>query len=106
METAIFFLGRIKEDFTAQDDPIRQEYHEARLRFPDKDLVFQAYMKCIDAEILSLEAQVAKAKGDHAHSQQRTQEATLLLEAVLKETTLTPFLKNRVESHLNQLKAL
>lgn len=105
-ETAIFFLGRIKEDFTAQDDPVRQEYHEARLRFPEKDLVFQAYMKCIDGEILSLEAQVAKAKGDHIHSQQCAQEATLLLEAVLKETTLTPFLKNRVESHLNQLKAL
>jgi hypothetical protein len=103
LETAIFFLSRVKEDFTTQDDPANQEYHEARLRFPDKDVLFQTYMKCIDAEILSLKAQEAKEKGDQVHYEQCSQEAKLLFETILKESSLTPFLQNRIQSHLNQL---
>ncbi|MGH2612704.1 MAG: tetratricopeptide repeat protein, partial [Rhabdochlamydiaceae bacterium] len=64
MESALFFLNRIKEDFNAKDDPISQEYHEARLRYPEKDQLFQSYMKCIEAEILCWEAKESVQKND------------------------------------------
>jgi outer membrane protein assembly factor BamD (BamD/ComL family) len=63
-ESAIFFLSRIRDDFNAKDDAIAQEYHEARIRYPEKDLIYQSYMKCIEAEILCLEAQLAKEQND------------------------------------------
>ncbi len=102
-ETALFFLSRIKDDFNAQDDTIRQEYHEARLRFPDKDALFQTYMKCLSAEILSLEAQAAKEQNNLEKAQLSSEQAILLFEEVLKEAPMTPFLKSRIESHLNKL---
>ena len=92
-ETAIFFLKRIQEDFTTQEDAVRQEYHEARLRFPEKDALFQIYMKCIEAELLSWEADLTQEKD----------RAAALFKDMLKETHITDFLKKRVESHLSKL---
>lgn len=96
-ETALFFLQRIQEDFTANDDTIRQEYHEARLRFPEKDTLFQTYMKCVKAEILALQA---KMSGDQDVSLRALSEASSLFEEVLRETSATPFLKKRAEAYL------
>jgi tetratricopeptide (TPR) repeat protein len=96
VETALFFLQRIQEDFTTQDDTIRQEYHQARLRFPEKDTLFQTYMKCIQAEILALQAQMAQ-------DPEGSLQATALFEDLLKEGHATLFLKQRAESYLSKL---
>ena len=44
----------MREDFNAQEDFLNLQYHEARLRFPEKDYLFQRYMQCLEAEILIL----------------------------------------------------
>ncbi len=102
-ESAIFFLNRIKDDFNAKDDLIAQEYHEARVRFPEKDLLYQNYMKCIEAEILRLEAGLAKEGNDPEKAQRSEEVALALLHEVLQDTHITPYLKNRAEHNLKAL---
>jgi len=102
-ESAIFFLNRIKDDFNAKDDEIAKEYHEARIRFPEKDLIYQNYMKCIEAEILRLEAQLAKEQNDEEKALRSKEVALALLHEVLQDTQITPFLKNRAEYNLKEL---
>ena len=102
-ESAIFFLNRIKDDFNSKDDTIAQEYHEARIRFPEKDLIYQNYMKCIEAEILRLEAVLAKEQNDLEKAQRSQEVALALLQEVLQDTHITPYLKNRIEHNLQAL---
>jgi tetratricopeptide (TPR) repeat protein len=103
-ESAIFFLNRIKDDFNAKDNTIAQEYHEARIRFPDKDHLYQNYMKCIEAEILRLEAQLAKEQNDLDKASRSEQVALALLNEVLQDIHITPYLKNRAQHNLKALK--
>ncbi|MGH7889444.1 MAG: hypothetical protein ACRENF_02715, partial [Thermodesulfobacteriota bacterium] len=76
------------------------EYHEARLRHPDKDQLFQSYMKCIEAEILRLEFEL----GDAEKSLRSQEVALTLLQEVLQETHITPYLKSRAELNLKALR--
>lgn len=102
-ESAIFFLNRIKDDFNGKTDAISQEYHEARLRFPEKDLLFQIYMKCIEAEIFCIEAQLAKEQNDLEKAKRSEEVALALLQEVLQDNHITPYLKNRAELNLKAL---
>ncbi|MBS0649340.1 MAG: tetratricopeptide repeat protein [Verrucomicrobia bacterium] len=102
-ESAIFFLNRIKDDFNAKTDPISQEYHEARLRFPEKDHLFQNYMKCIEAEIFCIEAELAKELNDLDKARRSEDVALALLQEVLQASPITPYLKNRAQLNLKAL---
>ncbi len=102
-ESAIFFLNRIKDDFNSKDNTIAQEYHEARIRFPEKDQIYQNYMKCIEAEILRLEAQLAKEQNDLEKANRSVEVALALLNEVLQDIHITPYLKNRAEHNLKAL---
>lgn len=103
-ESAIFFLNRIKDDFNSQDNTIAQEYHEARIRLPEKDHIYQAYMKCIEAEILRLEAELAKEQSDLEKAKRSEEVALALLNEVLQDIHITPYLKSRAEHNLKALK--
>lgn len=103
-ESAIFFLNRIKDDFNSKDNTIAQEYHEARIRFPEKDFLYQNYMKCIEAEILRLEAELAKEQNDLEKANRSVEVALALLNEVLQDIHITPYLKNRAQHNLNALK--
>ncbi len=104
-ESAIFFLNRIKDDFNSKDNMIAQEYHEARIRFPEKDLIYQNYMKCIEAEILRLEAQLAKEQNDLEKASRSEEVALALLNEVLQDIHITPYLKNRAQHNLKALES-
>ncbi len=103
IESILFYLNRIKEDFSSQDDLISKEYHESRSRLPEKDLLFQNYMKCIEAEMLRLEAITLKKASDFTKAKQNEEVALVLLEELRGDKHLTPYLKNRVENNLKAL---
>ncbi len=103
-EAALFFLNRVKEDFHSKEDPIAQEYHEERLRFPEKDHLFQTYMKCLEAEILSWESREATEKNDIEKGEQSKKMALELLEEVLQDTQATSYVKHRAEDRANKLR--
>jgi outer membrane protein assembly factor BamD (BamD/ComL family) len=103
LDSAIFYLTRVKEDFNAKSDPASQEYHEARLRYPEKDRLFQNYMKCVEAEILCWEAKEQVQKNDLVEAGQLKEVATALLNEVLQDTEVTPYLTRRIQERLAEL---
>jgi hypothetical protein len=60
-------------------------------------------MKCIEAEILCLEAKLARDADDTDKSAECTQVALALLEEVLHDENITPYLRNRAEYNLKML---
>ncbi|MEM8727295.1 MAG: hypothetical protein AAGE99_01070 [Chlamydiota bacterium] len=69
----LFFLNRMKEDFTCQEDLVTRDYLAALDRDPSKKCIFDAYMKFIDAEKIRLEVQ-------NLHRQERLGEIKQLYE--------------------------
>lgn len=53
-------LLQTKEDFTQQNDLLSKDYHANRRRYPDKELLYQAYMRYLDARIYLMEARLAQ----------------------------------------------
>ena len=104
LETALFFLSRIKEDFTGAENPALQEYQEAQTAFPEKSVLYHNYLKCIDAEISRLQAlQCRKAKEvDQAKALEQTAQG--LLSEVLADKEATSFLQQRAELNLSAIK--
>ena len=102
-EAALFFLNRIKDDFNSKEDPMSVEYHESRLRYPDKDRLFVLYMKLIEAEIFSWEAKAALKNNDSEKADHAKKVGSALLGEVLEDQELTPYLKYRAEGLSNEL---
>ncbi len=103
-ESALFFLNRIKEDFYAKDDPTGHEYHEARLRYPEKDQLFQSYMKYLEAEIFSWESIEALRNNDVEKEAQAKKVAISLFKEILQDVQATPYLKHRAALKLDTLR--
>jgi tetratricopeptide (TPR) repeat protein len=51
-------LAHVKETFTQQEDIWSKDYHASRELFPDKDMIYQAYMRYLDACIYQSQAQL------------------------------------------------
>jgi len=94
-EAALFFLNRVKEDFNNSEDSFAKIYQEDRNRYPEQELIFQNYMKYIDAELLLLSSQ-------EEASQDSEEKALALLKELLHSPHVTPYLKNRVENCLKE----
>ncbi len=103
VESALFFLGRIKEDFNAKEDSINQEYHEARLRYPEKDHLYQIYMKYLEAEILYWEAKEAFLKNDMEKMEKSKKLAMEFFEEIVQDVQSTSYVKNRARERLTEL---
>ncbi len=100
----LFFLKRMKEDFTSNEDPISQEYNEMRSQYPDKDRIYQNYLKFVDAEILMLEAKEAEVEQNKQKAHDLKEQALLILEDLLQSPdTLHPYLHDRVKACFGEL---
>jgi tetratricopeptide (TPR) repeat protein len=83
-ERYLFFLNRIKADFTSDEDPISQEYTAARRQFEEKDRLVQDYMAFVDAEMMRLAGNKDGAKAS--------------LQPLLSRNDLHPYLKERINN--------
>lgn len=72
----LFFLSRIQDDFTSQEDLVTQDYLVSIGKTEEKKQLFEAYMKFIDAEKVRLEAK-------HMYQQERLGEMEELHEHAL-----------------------
>ncbi|MFS8564326.1 MAG: hypothetical protein LVR00_08510 [Rhabdochlamydiaceae bacterium] len=103
IETALFFLNRLKDDFVSYEDTVCQEYHNQRELSPEKNGLYQSYMKAIEGEILRLEALVSKKSQQFDEAREKEDLAILLLQEVLSDETITPYLRTRVQTNLQGL---
>ncbi len=76
-------LMHTKESFSKQEDVLSQKYHEKRAKQPEKDLVYQAYMRLIDANIYQLESQMAFLNGDVQEGQVKLSAAHALFSSLI-----------------------
>lgn len=102
VETALFFLSRLKEDFTSMEDPALQEYRAAA--FPEKSALYQNYLKCLDAEIARLEALQCRKVKEVDHAKDLEKSAHALLTEVLASKHVTPYLLERAELNLSAIR--
>lgn len=58
-KTSLKLLQQVKDEFTAQNDIWSKEYQSHRSRHPEKEKIYQAYMRYIDASIYQLQAQLS-----------------------------------------------
>lgn len=94
----LFFLKRMKEDFTSNEDPVSQEYNKVRSQYPDKDLIYQNYLKFVDAEIFILEAKEAAIEQNRQKAHDLKTHAYVILEELFQSPdALRPYLYDRVK---------
>lgn len=53
----IALLKKTKTEFERTDDLLSKDYHETRMKLPEKDKIYQGYMQLIEAEILAAETE-------------------------------------------------
>lgn len=91
-----FLIQRVKEDFTEKKDLISKEYHSERERSPGQNLIYQAYMLLIDANIFRFEGETDPLK---------KQTAASLYQSLIKgKFAVSKYLVDQAQSGLDSLK--
>ncbi|HSX04315.1 MAG TPA: tetratricopeptide repeat protein [Rhabdochlamydiaceae bacterium] len=103
-KSKLFFLKRIKDNFNANEDLITQEYHGLMSNYPEKEKIYQSYMKYIQAEILRCEAELAWENNQKQQGNNLQNEAIRLLDELLKsQEGLKPYLLDRVKNSSSEI---
>ena len=102
----LFFLDRIKDDFTSQEDLVTQDYLVGLHRDSSKKHIFDAYMKFIDAEKIRLEAK-SLYQQERLGEMEELHENALTLYSEIKNNPHTPHdLYERVGVSVQEINAL
>jgi TolA-binding protein len=96
---AIFLLGQLKENFSAQDDPLVQQYFAAANPFPDKEKLCRQYLTFIDIEIERLTA-------EETHHVPLLRESKEKLDQLLAQTTEEALIQRILKSREALTKSL
>jgi len=98
----LFFLVRMKEDYTSNDDIINQEYHTALAENSEKQALFDGYMQFVEAEIFRMQA-LQLTKEDRQEAQKFRQLAGEIYTELQNNKAISQDLRNHVA---NSVKAL
>lgn len=105
--TCLFFLQRVQEDFNSEDDLVAREYNSLRDRYPEKDQIFNGYMRYIEAEMLKCQAEIAREEKNEEYAVECEEQALSMLDELLEsEETLHPYLLERVKVSRSQIAKL
>jgi tetratricopeptide (TPR) repeat protein len=97
-------LLKAKESFTCQDDLCSKEYQASRLRYPDKERIYQAYLMLFDAHILKHEAEMAALNGHQDEAALKKSAAIEMYNTILKEKfSVSKYLHDQAVLNLNEL---
>lgn len=103
-KNAHFFYKRMFEDFHSKEDPIAEEYNTLRENFPDKDAIFGAYMMYLDAQMLKLESDIARADNKADKALELQDSALRILDQLLENAEYTkPYLFERIKRMKTEL---
>jgi hypothetical protein len=102
----LFFLSRIKDDFTSQEDLVTQDYLVNINRNEEKKQLFDAYMKFIEAEKIRIQAKQMHMQ-EHLGEMEELHEHALSLYNEIKNNPNTPRdLYSRIASSIQEINAL
>lgn len=77
-------LLEVRQEFTIQDNIWAKDYHAAKQLMPEKEIIYQAYMRYLDARLFLLQAEEAKRRGDVEEWKAKEQAAHALFSTLLK----------------------
>ncbi len=95
-EKRLSLLEKVKKDFESTDDLLSKDYSAARLKYPDKNRIFEEYMRWIEEEILMVKSDLVTEPSLQKELQAKAKD--LLLQ--IKSESLQPPLLKRVNSRL------
>lgn len=93
----LFFLKRLKEDFSSEADPLTRDYLSAKENYPDKASLYSSYLQYVESKILYLEALIARQEGYRDTAKSLKNQAMNNLKALNNETT-TNYLEQNIKS--------
>ena len=93
----LFFLKRIRDDFSLSEDPISVDYYTQLEQQPQKNHLFQLHMHFVEAEILRVEATLDIQNQNVEEAQHKVYTAGEVYHEVANDSLATPYLKSRVE---------
>lgn len=100
----LFNLNRVKEDFTVHNDVWSKDYEASRKLYPEKNIIYQAYMLLLDAQIVLLEAKSAREKDRVREAESKEQAAYSLFSTLLKgEFSVSQYLVEKAVEGLKEI---
>jgi TolA-binding protein len=100
----LFFLVRLKEDFTSSEDSIGSEYLAGLKKNAFQENLYTAYMKFIDAEILRMQAKLLYNDNKKEEGSQYKQKALALLAEIEKNKVPTEYLHHEITKSMKLLR--
>jgi len=97
-EKRLLLLEKIKKDFESADDLLSKDYHQARTKYPEKNRIFENYMKWIDQEILLAQSDLTVDPAAQKELQAKAKDLLLQIKCGCSHPTLL----KRVCSRLNR----
>lgn len=99
--TFLKLLQQIKEEFTTQNDIWSKEYQSSRMRHPEKEKIYQAYMRYVDASIYQVQAKLGE---DLQETNLKLQAARALLSTLKQgKYAVSKYLVEKATQGLNDL---
>jgi hypothetical protein len=103
-KNALLFYKRMFDDFHAQENPIAEEYNHLRTLYPEKDAIFGAYMRYIEAQILRNQAIDARNENKLEKATEYEEASLQILNRLMdNDQYLRPYLYDRVEQSKREL---
>lgn len=100
----LFFLVRLKEDFTSTEDLVTADYLTALKKNDFQENLYTAYMKFIDAEILRMQSKMLYSDNKKEEGNQFKQKAVELLSEIESNKTPTEYLHNEITKTVKLLR--
>jgi tetratricopeptide (TPR) repeat protein len=100
----LFFLARLKEDFTSKEDPTLAEYLTALKKNDLQENLYTAYIKFIEAEIFRMQAKLLYNENKKEEGNQYKQKALDLLAEIERQKTPTEYLHQELVKAMKLLR--
>ena len=104
-ERYLFFLNRMAEDFASREDLIGTNYHQGLESSPEKNLVYQNYMKYIKAEELRIKALEKRGENRVLEAEELGEQALTILFEIEANEAAREYLHPRVLKSIDQINA-
>jgi hypothetical protein len=96
LEKRLALLEKVKNDFENADDLLSKDYHQARLKYPAKNRIFEDYMRFLDFETLMAKSELSNDTGLQKELQAKAKHLLLQINSECGQ----PALLKRVSSRL------
>ena len=96
-EKRLALLEKIKKDFENNDDLLSKDYHQARLKYPAKNRVFEDYMRFINEEIFMAKSDLATDVDVQKELQAKAKDLLLQINSECDQPTLLKRVSSRLQ---------